>query len=104
MATETTKSDPISGQKINIILVVADDKRTSSPESFVLEDEGYSVTSAGSGEEALKMVPSISPSLVLLDIALPQMDGFSTFEKIRETSQVPIIMIAAEDGDEDMVR
>ena len=104
MATETTKSDPISGQKINIILVVADDKRTSSLESFVLEDEGYSVTSAGSGEEALKMVPSISPSLILLDIILPQMDGFSTFEKIRETSQVPIIMIASEEGDEDMVR
>ncbi len=104
MATENTESARVPGQKINIILVVEDDKRTSRLERFVLEDEGYSVACAGSGEEALEMLPAISPSLVLLDIMLPNMDGFSTFQKIRETSQVPIIMVAAEDRDEDMVR
>ncbi|MCH8988346.1 MAG: response regulator [Chloroflexi bacterium] len=103
MATENTESARIPGQKVNIILVVEDDKRTSRLERVVLE-EGYSVACAGSGEEALKMLPAIAPSLVLLDIALPQMDGFCTFQKIRETSQVPIIMVAAEDRDEDMVR
>ena len=103
MATENTESAHIPGQKVNIILVVEDDKRTSRQERVVLE-EGYSVACAGSGEEALKMLPAIAPALVLLDIALPQMDGFCTFQKIRETSQVPIIMVAAEDRDEDMVR
>jgi len=104
MATENTESARIPGQKINIILLVEDDKRTSRLERFVLEEEGYSVACAGSGEEALKMLPAIAPSLVLLDIMLPNMDGFCTFQKIRETSQVPIIMVAAEDRDEDMVR
>lgn len=104
MATENTESARIPGQKVNIILAVEDDKRTSGLERVVLEEEGYSVACAGSGEEALKMLSAIAPSLVLLDIALPQMDGFCTFQKIRETSQVPIIMVAAEDRDEDMVR
>ena len=103
MATENTESARIPGQKVNIILAVEDDKRTSGLE-LALEEEGYSVACAGSGEEALKMLSAIAPSLVLLDIALPQMDGFCTFQKIRETSQVPIIMVAAEDRDEDMVR
>ena len=103
MATENTESAHIPGQKVNIILAVEDDKRTSGLE-LALEEEGYSVACAGSGEEALKMLSAVAPSLVLLDIALPQMDGFCTFQKIRETSQVPIIMVAAEDRDEDMVR
>ncbi len=104
MATENTESAALPGQKVNIILVVEDDKRTSRQERFVLEEEGYSLACAGSGEEALTMLPSIAPSLVLLDIVLPEMDGFCTFQKIRETSQVPIIMVTAEDRDEDMVR
>ena len=104
MATENTELAPIHGQKVNIILVVEDDKRTSRLERIVLEDEGYSVACAGSGEEALKMLPAISPSLVLLDVMLPDMDGFFTYDKIRETSQVPIIMVAAEGRDEDLVR
>ena len=62
----------------NTILVVDDDERTSRLERFVLEEEGYSVACAASGEEALKMLAATGPSLILLDILLPKMDGFTT--------------------------
>ena len=104
MATENIESARGPGQKINIILVIEDDKRTSRLERLVLEGAGFSVACAGSGEEVLEMLPAIFPSLVLLDINLPKMDGFSTFQKIRETSQVPIILVAADGSDDDMVR
>ena len=69
-----------------------------------MEEEGYSVACAGSGEEALKMLATTSPSLVLLDILLPKMNGFITCQKIRENSQVPIIMLTGEGRDEEKVR
>ena len=50
------------------------------------------------------MLPNFTPSLVLLDVVLPQMDGFAPYQKIRECSQVPIIMVTAMDQDEAKVR
>jgi DNA-binding response OmpR family regulator len=50
------------------------------------------------------MLPNTTPSLVLLDVMLPQTDGFTTCQKIRESSEVPIIMVTAMDRDEDKVR
>ncbi len=87
-----------------MILVVDDDERTSRLERFVLEEEGYSVACAGSGEEALEMLAKAPASLVLLDIRLPKMDGFATCQKIRENSQVPIIMLTGEGRDEEKIR
>ena len=104
MATKNTKSGSTNAQKFNIILIVEDDKHTSRLNRSILEDEGYTVACAGSGEEALNMLTATTPSLVLLDVLLPIMDGFTTYEKIRENSQVPIIFVSTEDRDEDMVR
>ena len=86
------------------ILLVEDDKHTSRLNRSILEDQGYSVACAGSGEEALNMLKATSPSLVLLDVILPDIDGFDTYEKIREQSSVPVIFVSTEDRDEDMVR
>lgn len=94
----------ISASNGGMILVVEDDDRISRLERFVLEQVGYRVTCAGTGEEALEMLPNATPSLVLLDVMLPQMDGFTTCQKIRESSQVPIIMVTARDRDVDKVR
>ena len=94
----------ISASNGGMILVVEDDDRISRLERFVLEQVGYRVTCAGTGEEALDMLPNATPSLVLLDVMLPQMDGFTTCQKIRESSQVPIIMVTARDRDVDKVR
>ncbi len=103
MATESTAAGTVPGPNGNVILVVENDEGLSRLERLALEEEGYSVACAGSGEEALEMLTSTSPSLVLLDILLPLMDGFTTCQKIREASQVPIIMVTHEGHDEDKV-
>ena len=94
----------ISASNGGMILIVEDDDRISRLERFVLEQVGYRVTWAGTGEDALEILPKATPSLVLLDVMLPQMDGFTTCQKIREFSQVPIIMVTARDRDVDKVR
>jgi len=94
----------ISTSDGGMILVVEDDDRISRLERFVLEQVGYRVTCTGTGEEALEVLPNTTPSLVLLDVMLPRMDGFTTCRKIRECSQVPIIMVTAMDRDMDKVR
>ena len=86
------------------ILVVEDDLRLMRLERFILEEEGYSVAVAGSGEEALHGLEEHLPSLVLLDIGLPGMDGFDTCRRIREVSQVPIIMVTSRDTATDKVQ
>ncbi len=86
------------------VLVVEDDPRILRLEQMVLEKEGYTVLTAGSGEEALDTLAEISPSLVVLDIGLPGMDGFTTCYRIREFSQVSIIMVTARDFNEDKVK
>ena len=88
----------------SLVLVVDDDSRTRSLEKFVLEEEGFPVETVGSGEEALRALSDKHPSLVLLDVGLPGIDGFTTCQRIREVSQVPIIMVTGQDRDEDKVR
>ena len=92
------------GPREGLVLVVDDDSRTRSLEKFVLEQEGFPVETVGSGEEALKALSDIHPILVLLDVHMPGIDGFTTCQRIREESQVPIIMVTGEDRDEDKVR
>ncbi|MCH7736986.1 MAG: response regulator [Chloroflexi bacterium] len=104
MVSGSTDSSGISASNGGMILIVEDDDRISRLERFVLEQVGYRVTCAGTGEEALDILPKATPSLVLLDVMLPQMDGFTTCQKIRESSQVPIIMVTARDRDADKVR
>ena len=60
--------------------------------------------SVGSGEEALEILAEISPSLMMLDVGLPGMDGFTTCQRIREFSPVPILMVTGRDFNEDKVR
>ena len=104
MAMDSTETGSVPGAGDDVILIVDDDERTSRLERFVLEEEGFTVACVGSGEEALETLPTTVPSLILLDIGLPQMDGFTTCQKIRETSQVPIIMVTGVGHDEDKIR
>jgi DNA-binding response OmpR family regulator len=86
------------------VLVVEDDPRVLRLEQMVLEKEGYSVVSVESGEEALEVLAEISPSLMILDVGLPGIDGFIACQRIREFSPVPIIMVTGKDFNEDKVR
>jgi DNA-binding response OmpR family regulator len=86
------------------VLLVEDDPRILRLEQMVLEKEGFTVLAAGTGEEALETLAEISPSLIVLDISLPGMNGFTACYQIREVSQVPIIMVTARGVNEDKIK
>ncbi len=77
------------------ILVVVDDHNISDLIRMYLEKEGFEVYAAFDGGKAVELFRSTNPDMVLLDIMLPVMDGWSVCAKIRETSRTPIIMITA---------
>ena len=82
-----------------LVLVVDDESRMVRFVRMNLELEGYQVTEAGTGMEALEKVRDDLPDLVLLDVMMPEMDGFETLERLREISTVPVIMLTVK-GDE----
>ena len=86
------------------ILVVDDEQLYRHLLKVNLESEGYDVIAAKDGEEALELVSSKKPDLVILDVAMPRLDGFSTCERIRQFSDVPIIMLTARGEEQDRVR
>lgn len=79
------------------ILVVDDEKNICDLLRMYLEKEGYSVVIAHNGVDAVSMFNSENPDLVLLDIMLPQLDGWQVCREIRKTSEKPIIMLTAKD-------
>jgi len=81
--------------KMNKIMIVDDERDIRDSLGGVLSDEGYSVVSAPSAEEALRIIAEAHPAVVLLDIWLPGMDGITALKKIKELlSDVEIIMIS----------
>lgn len=77
------------------ILVVDDDKNIVELISLYLQKEGYETKKVYRGREAIKAFNSYNPDLILLDIMLPEMDGYDVCKEIRKTSNVPIIMLTA---------
>lgn len=69
-----------------------------------LKAEGYDVVTAGDGNEALEKVSMVRPDLIILDVMMPRLDGFTTCERIRQFSQVPIIMLTARGEEQDRVK
>ncbi|MBV9281112.1 MAG: response regulator transcription factor [Chloroflexi bacterium] len=85
------------------ILIVDDEPGIVRLISMYLEREGFRTTSARTGGEALQMVAENPPALVVLDIMLPDIDGWEVCREIRRASDVPIIMLTAREGDEDKI-
>jgi len=89
------------------VLVVEDKASLTQMLQFLFLSKGLSVQIAYNGQEALEKVTSIVPSLILLDIMMPQMDGFEVLEKLKKdpaTSNIPVIMLTARKSREDMQR
>ena len=86
------------------ILVVEDDFDIQELLLNFLQEAGYDVTIANDGVEALSLYASDQFDLILLDIMLPKIDGFSVCELIRKQSQIPIIMLTALSGEEEQIR
>lgn len=85
------------------ILLVDDDPNISQLIQLYLVKEGFEVASASRGDEAVKMFKSDPPSLMLLDIMLPGMDGWQVCREVRKVSNIPIIMLTAKDETFDKV-
>jgi len=86
------------------VLVVDDDVQILRYIRRTLELEGYQTLTATDGRAALEVMEQETPGLILLDIMLPEIDGYSVCERIREFSTVPIIMVTAKDNDEEKVK
>ncbi len=87
-----------------LILIVDDEARMRRFMQMNLELEGYRVIEAGNGMEAIERVRDELPDLVLLDVMMPELDGFEALRIIRETSTVPVIMLTVRDDEDDKIK
>jgi DNA-binding response OmpR family regulator len=85
------------------ILVVEDEASIASFISLYLKNAGYQVKAVGSGSAALNQVAAGMPSMIILDLNLPDMDGIEICRRIRKSSDVPILMLTARDEDVDKI-
>ena len=85
------------------ILVVDDEKNIVELARLYLEKESYCVEAAYDGAEALAKIKSVQPDLVVLDLMLPEIDGWEVCRRVRGESDVPIIMLTARDDDVDKI-
>ncbi len=77
------------------ILVVDDDVETTELFRIILDPEEFEVFTTNSGIDGLKMIRQLDPEVVVIDLMMPEIDGFSLCRKIREFSQVPILVLSA---------
>lgn len=87
----------------NKILAVDDDPKILKVLLHTLRKEGFEVITAASGEEALEKVGKYLPDLVILDIMMPGMDGFETFQRLKALHDVPVIILSARSDEVDRV-
>ena len=86
------------------LLVVEDDTDIALAIATLLQRHGHEVTRAGDGVEALRVAYDLHPQLVVLDIGLPRLDGWGVLSRIRELSDIPVLLLTAAGRDEDKVR
>ncbi|MFW3169885.1 response regulator [Geodermatophilus sp. CPCC 206100] len=85
------------------LLVVEDDDPIRTALRWALEDEGYDVAEAGSGEEAVALVATAAPDLMVVDLMLGPMDGFAVIREVRRDHDLPIIVVSARADTTDIV-
>ena len=85
------------------VLIIEDEKQISDIVKFNLVKEGFEVDTAFDGASGLTKALEVNPDLILLDVMLPQMDGFAVCKKIRESKTTPIIMLTAKEEEVDKV-
>jgi two-component system, OmpR family, alkaline phosphatase synthesis response regulator PhoP len=95
---------PAPNESRHRILVVDDEPRMIHFIRLNLEHDGFQVFEAANGLQALQQVRDTLPDLVLLDVAMPELDGFETLRLLREISSVPVIMLTARTDEDDRVR
>ncbi len=87
-----------------VVLVVDDERSIRSFLRVGLESAGYGMIEAAGGREGLALAASSRPDIMVLDLGLPDMDGFTVLERLREWSQLPVLVLTVQDEEEDKVR
>jgi DNA-binding response OmpR family regulator len=87
-----------------LVLVVDDSDEVRAVVRKLLERAGHEVTEASNGRECLHVLYDLRPDIVLLDVSMPDMDGWEALERIRELTWVPILMVTARDAPPERVR
>jgi DNA-binding response OmpR family regulator len=85
-------------------LVVDDEPQMVGIVAYALETQGFQVTTAYDGRQALEKIEADPPDLVVLDVMLPKVNGWQVCRTVRETTTIPVILLTAKDEDEDIIR
>ncbi len=86
------------------ILVIEDDQESAHLLEMLFKAGGYSVWVSGDGECGISAAVDNHPDLVVLDVMMPGMDGFDTCARIKQKMDIPVLMLTARNGKEDMVK
>ena len=86
------------------ILLVDDDETLTGLLSYTLDSGGYEVQIANNGAEAISMASRTNPDLVIMDVMMPEVDGFEACTRIRQSGDIPILMLSAKSTDGDVIR
>lgn len=86
------------------ILVIDDDPEIAQILTAILKPQGFTVYQANNGQEGLKKAYELHPDLIILDVAMPLMDGWEVCRRLREMSSVPILMLTARSMESDVLR
>jgi len=89
--------------KERTILIVEDDKALIEVLKYNLGKEGYNIVTAFDGSQAIEVARKSRPNVILLDVMLPEMDGFEVCRILRKETMVPIMMLTAKDGEIDKI-
>ncbi len=96
--------DEVYASERHSVLVVEDEPDTVMLLKHILRSAGFNVMGAMSGSEAIKKCAEIKPDLILLDLMMPDMDGWETYRYLRQMGDVPVIVISAVGNKEDIVK
>src|SRR5262249_8680688 len=103
-SSNSTREVPVPMPAVRIkVLLVEDDERIAEPLLFGLHQEGFEALHASTGPQGLELARSAQPDLILLDVMLPEMDGFALCRALRGHSAVPILMLTARGQELDRV-
>lgn len=96
--------DELSRSEHQKVLIVEDDPDTIQLLKMVLRNAGYHVLSATSGGDAIRKVTEMQPDIVLLDLMMPEMDGWQTYNYIRQMTDLPVIIVSAVGAKDEIVK
>lgn len=96
--------DEVYASERHTVLVVEDEPDTVVLLKHILRSAGFNVMGALSGSEALKKIAEIKPDLIMLDLMMPDMDGWETYRYLRQMTDTPVIVISAIGNKEDIVK